>query len=30
MPEDAKPSIPKKPAPTLYFIIAIKLTKAWS
>ena len=28
MTENAKPSIPKKPAPTLYFIIAVKLTKA--
>ena len=28
MTENAIPSIPKKPAPTLYFIIAVKLTKA--
>ncbi|MGD0085810.1 MAG: DUF2127 domain-containing protein [Verrucomicrobiota bacterium] len=27
MPGDAKSSIPKKPAPTLYFIVAIKLAK---
>ena len=28
MTENAKPSISKKPAPTLYFIIAVKLIKA--